>query len=57
MEVSSQPHSPAYLLSGKHPGTRQIGGCVGPRAGEVGFWEEKNFLSVLILIREINRRW
>lgn len=53
MNVSGQPHALAYLLSRKNSGTRLMGGCVGPRAGVVGFWEEINLLSVLILIREI----
>jgi len=33
MGVDCQRHAPAALPSGKRPGTRCIGGLVGPRAG------------------------
>ena len=32
MGVGGQRHCPAALLTGKRPGTRCIGGSVGPRA-------------------------
>jgi hypothetical protein len=46
MEVGGRLHAPAALPPGKNPGTHQIGGWVGPRAGLDVLGEEKNLLPL-----------